>query len=264
MVVQNVDYDMLVANTTLMDSFKLACAEAVAAQAGQGISASDVQVTVYDGSVIVEAVVTVPDTVSVTAVAENLGAFDSLADAVAQEIQAVPGIASAQTGVIGVVQVTTTTTIAPPGQVDDANSASTLLVLGIILGISCAGACGCIIVWTARRGPGAPKPAVVEEFLQVAPLERTPVEIAQLSPRKTISSVKPKIDDGADDTDGDVLHVQSYRRGHTDDWGRAQSLEEVADAEPPRPSSAPSGGLRDVISRPRTRRRLITPTQAWA
>jgi hypothetical protein len=245
-------------------------------------------VTVYDGSVIVEAVVTVPDSVSVAAVAGNLGAFDSLADAVVQEIQAVPGIASAQTGVIGVVQVTTTTTtalagIAPPGQVDDATSASTLLVLGIILGIICCGACGCIVVWITRRGPGELKPAVVDEFLQVAPVERTPVEIAQFSPRDTIASVKQKCDDAADVSDGaddTVLKVQSYKRGHTDDWGRTLSLEEVSDGEPPRSPigglAAPAGGLGEVSMRTSrrndglgptmARRRSVTasPAQAWS
>jgi len=274
-----VDYDLLLENVTLMDAFKLACAEAVAASAGPGILASDVQVTVYDGSVIVEAVVTVPDNVSGVTVADNFGAFDSLADAVVQEVQAVPGIAIVQTGEIGVIQVATATStlasIALQVQVDDASSASTVLVLGIILGILCVGACGCIIVRIARRGPGdEPKPVAPGEFFQVAPVEVTPVEIFPVSPRDTIHSVKQKLDDGADDTDGadnsaaeepgrDWHAPVSFRRGRTDDWVRnlhpqmSLELEELPQLPQPKVDGSRHDGLGP-------RRRSITPSDAWS
>jgi len=277
-----VDYDLLLANVTLLDSFKLACAGAVAAQAGRGISASDVHVTVYDGSVIVEATIAVPENVSVVTVADNVGAFDSLADAVAQAVQPVPGIASVQTGVIGVIQVTTTTTttfasVSLPGQVDDANVASTLLVFGVIAGIICAGACGGIIVWVNRRGRGEPKPGEIQNFFQVAPVEATPVEIFQNSPRDTIHSVKQKLDDGADDSDdaaGNVLHEpkqqghpfpQEFAPGRVNDW--LSSVEDVSD--PLAASSSVLPALPQVTSRRSdglgvVRRRSLNAGQAWS
>jgi hypothetical protein len=234
-------------------------------------------VIVYDGSVIVEAVVTVPDIVSVVSVADNLGVFESLADAVVQEVQAVPGIASVQTGVISVIQVTAiTTTLAGtvlPVQVDDASSASTLLVQGIVLGILCVGACGGIIVWISRRGPREPKPVAPADFLQVAPVEFTPVEIFPVSPKNTIHSVKQRSDDGAHDADGtgdnaerepvqDWHAPETFRRGRTDDWSTifqsAASFQELPALPPPVIHGTRNDGLGP-------RRRWITPSlaQAW-
>lgn len=178
-MVENVDYDSLAANETLLDSFKLACAEAIAGQAGEGISASDVDVTVIGGSVIVVGLIRVPDTVSVSTVSDNLGSFDSLADAVVQEVQAVPGIANVQTGEIGVIQTTTTTTTALGGnQAQDDTGIAGVGVVVIVLAIICfGGVCGGVLARMTRN----------------APRGGTPIEVFGKSPRNSDCRVTDKL-----------------------------------------------------------------------
>jgi len=175
MMVENVDYDSLTANETLMDSFKLACAEAVATQAGEGISASDVEVTVIDGSVIVVALIKVPDSIDVSSVTDNLGSFDALAAAVVQSVKAVPGIANVQTGDIGVIQ-TTTTTLAS-NEAAETTSAGIGLVL-IVLAIICVGGvCGAVLARMTRTDLG----------------RATPIEFLETSPRSSAGRVTEKL-----------------------------------------------------------------------
>ncbi|CAK0865846.1 unnamed protein product [Prorocentrum cordatum] len=213
MVVQNVDYDSLLANSTIMESFKLACAEAVAAQAGQGIAASDVYVTVYDGSVIVSALVTVPDTSSAATVADNLGSFDSLADAVLQAVQAVPGIVTVQTGAIGVIQTTTTTALGSttlPHKEDEEGTVNVASVVMFGLGVICVGGvCGVVLARATRRK------GEVSEFCEV-------FDVA--SPKNTQSAVTQKL----------FKHVV---QGKDPD----QFKEVVAVPSSPRPSEVPGG-----------------------
>jgi len=164
MMVENVDYDSLTANETLMDSFKLACAEAVATQAGEGISASDVEVTVIDGSVIVVALIRVPNSIDVSSVTSNLSSFDALADAVVQSVKSVPGIATVQTGKIGVVQLTTTTLAS--NEAKDTSSAGIGIVM-TVLSILCAGGVfGAVLARSTRTGPSEPTPI---EFFAISP-----------------------------------------------------------------------------------------------
>jgi hypothetical protein len=120
MKVEGVDFAKLSAAPTMLAAFKTGVKDTVAAEAtlaaGATIPATAVAVTVSSGSVIVDAVITPPSGVDSTKMGSGLTASTTMSATMVTAVKAVPGIAAATSGDIGVtttVAVTGATTVAP-------------------------------------------------------------------------------------------------------------------------------------------------------
>lgn len=101
--VTHLDYDELMANPSLVDSFTYRMQEAFAFQAGGGLLPSDVAITLYRGSVLVDAFVSlahVNESAANQAVSQLGG--DGLAVNMAAVVSEMDGISAISTGVLGV------------------------------------------------------------------------------------------------------------------------------------------------------------------
>lgn len=108
MTVNNVNYNDVTATTALETSFKTSCRTAIANTAGAGVTKEDVEVELSEGSVQVDAIITVADD---TAAQAAINSIDSgnLASNVVSELQANTDLSNAgiATGSISVTGITT-------------------------------------------------------------------------------------------------------------------------------------------------------------
>jgi hypothetical protein len=144
MLVQNVDYPSLVEDEQLLADFKYACVTGILEQIDtQGILREHIEATVKQGSVLVEAVINVPEDVEADTVVSSLEAFEPAA--VVQHIETVPRIEVASTGAIVVLVTTTTTTTAGllgEEQPDEDLSMSSVFVRSALIVMGCICLCG--------------------------------------------------------------------------------------------------------------------------
>lgn len=107
LTIANVNYDDLMADVGKLNSFKMKCKESIAATSSE-FGPEDVQVTLSEGSVIVDALITLPPdatAASATGVSALLTEkLDSgeLGDSVISNIQTIPGIDSVTSGALSV------------------------------------------------------------------------------------------------------------------------------------------------------------------
>eukprot|EP00929_Paragymnodinium_shiwhaense_P101684 TRINITY_DN6483_c0_g1_i1.p1 TRINITY_DN6483_c0_g1~~TRINITY_DN6483_c0_g1_i1.p1 ORF type:complete len:2326 (-),score=505.13 TRINITY_DN6483_c0_g1_i1:121-7098(-) len=102
MTVEHVDYDEVMNDESLRDSFTLNVKEAVALEAGPGITAEHVHVILSAGSVIIDSTIIPPAGVQIASVHEKLSTSTSMTETVVSSVKEVPGIAKAARGEIGV------------------------------------------------------------------------------------------------------------------------------------------------------------------
>lgn len=116
MTVANVDYSQLTANAALMSSFKSAVADTLASKIS-GVNASDIEVVLKQGSVIVEAKISVPSGSSAASMETTLASDQTLSQGMVTAISNLPNISDVSTGAITVSSVEVATegaTTAPP------------------------------------------------------------------------------------------------------------------------------------------------------
>lgn len=103
MKVTNLGYDELVTNPNLVSAFTSMMKEVFATQAGGGVLPEDVSITLYRGSIVVDAFVSLVHANKSAAdqVASQLGG-DWLAGNIAAAVSDVDGISTISTGVVGV------------------------------------------------------------------------------------------------------------------------------------------------------------------
>ncbi|CAK0902733.1 unnamed protein product, partial [Prorocentrum cordatum] len=137
--VSGIDYAVLVGNETLRAEFEQVVKQGVAQEAGNGVTADDVDVTLSAGSVVVEFTVRVPNSASTGAVATML-ASSPLASTVVSLIKESEVAAVASTGDIGVIftgvdGAPVTTTAAPPEAAYPDGISDSLIVVFVSFGV---------------------------------------------------------------------------------------------------------------------------------
>jgi hypothetical protein len=108
LTVENVDFALLSNDASLLTSFKGKCAETIAAGAGEGISASDVVVTVTAASVKVTAEITPPSGTTAASVETTLGSASTLSANLVTNLNTISTLGTVKTGDLAVTGLTVT------------------------------------------------------------------------------------------------------------------------------------------------------------
>jgi len=164
--VNNVDYSLLRSTPKLYTAFTERVKSAIAASAGPKVKASDVDLEIIAGSVIIKAHVKPPQGVAAKQITEVLAETKGqVTEKVTSSIQKVEGIESITSGTPSTTFVSVTETLVsrkeeavPTNQEQESKTRSIAVVIGASLGVLLVCAVGLSILaclWCGRSGKGS-------------------------------------------------------------------------------------------------------------